>query len=182
MEDRGRQDGIGAAVADGRHEVGRSGSAARRDDRDLDALRDGAQEVGVEPSPVPSRSMDVTSSSPAPRSTARSAQATTSSPVASRPPLTTTSQAAVGSRRCGAARIDGDDDRLAPEPRRASGDQVGIGDGGRVERDLVGPGPQDVAHLVDGPHAAADGQRDERPSRGPLDDVEQRAAALRARR
>ena len=45
------------------------------------------------PERVPSRSIEVTSSSPAPRSTARSAQATASRPVASRPPLTTTSQA-----------------------------------------------------------------------------------------
>ena len=81
-------------------------------------------------------------------------------------------------RRGGGARIDRDDDRLAPEPAGAPRDERRVGDGRGVERDLVGAGPQDVAHLVDGPHAAADGQRDERPARRPLDDVEQRAAPL----
>ena len=81
-------------------------------------------------------------------------------------------------RRRRTARIDGDDDRLAAEPCRAAADQRRVGDGRRVERDLVGAGAQHVAHLVDGPDAAADGQRDERPPRRPLDDVEERAAAL----
>ena len=35
---------------------------------------------------------------------------------------------------------------------------------------------------VDGPHATTDRQRDERSARGPLDDVEERPAPLRARR
>ena len=66
------------------------------------------------PEPVPSRSIEVTSSSPAPRSTTRSAQAIASRPVASRPPCTTTSQAAsVG--RSPSPRVDGDDDRLPAE-------------------------------------------------------------------
>ena len=55
---------------------------------------------------------------------------------------------------------------------------AGIGDGRGVERDLVGPGAQDVAHLLDAADAAADGQRDERAAGRPLDDVEERAAAL----
>ena len=131
------------------------------------------------PDRVPSRSIEVTSSSPAPSSTARSAQSTASSPVASRPPLTTTSQPALGRlvRRASIATT------TAWRPNRAAHarDQLRVGDGGRVQRDLVGAGPKHVAHLVDAPDAAADRQRDERPARGPLDDVEERAAALRAR-
>ena len=176
MEDRGGEDRVGAAVADRGHEVGRAGGAARRDDRDTRPATVIARSSAVSnPAPVPSRSIEVTSSSPAPRSTARSAQATASSPVASRPPLTTTSQRVLGTV---APRVDGDDDGLAAEPARAARDQHRVGDGRGVERDLVGAGPQDVAHLVDGPHAAADGQRDERPARRPLDDVEERAAPL----
>ena len=59
------------------------------------------------PDLVPSRSIDVTSSSPAPSSTARTAQSTASRPAASRPPLTTTSKpdgnAGLGDRRASIA-------------------------------------------------------------------------------
>ena len=44
--------------------------------------------------------------------------------------------------------------------------------------DLVGAGAENRPHLVDAPHAATDRQRDERPASGPLDDLEQRGAAL----
>ena len=53
-----------------------------------------------------------------------------------------------------------------------------IGDGRRVERDLVGPRPEHVAHLVHGTDPTAHRERDERASRGPLDDVEEGSAAL----
>ena len=66
-----------------------------------------------------------------------------------------------------------------PNRSAQSPDQSRVGDGRRVQRDLVGPGPQHIAHLVDAPDAAADGQRDERPPGGPFDDVEERAAPLR---
>ena len=134
------------------------------------------------PEPVPSRSIEVTSSSPAPSSTARCAHATASRPVGSRPPLTTTSQVRRPGPGATAPGVDGDDDRLAPEPGGAAADQRRVGDRRRVERDLVGAGAQDVAHLDDAPDAAADGQRDERAARRPLDDVEERAAPLGRRR
>src|SRR4051794_7884608 len=76
------------------------------------------------------------------------------------------------------ARIDGDDDRLAPEASRAAVDQRGIRDGRRVERDLVGAGTQDVAHLLDASDAASDRQRDECAPGRAFDDVEKRAAAF----
>src|SRR5450759_5066927 len=57
-----------------------------------------ARSRGVsKPAPVPSRSIEVTRSSPAPATTARTAQASASRPVASRPPLTTTSTPPLGS-------------------------------------------------------------------------------------
>ena len=57
--------------------------------------------------------------------------------------------------------VDGDDDALRPEAQRGFGHDVGVGDGGGVEADLVGPGQQQGAHVVVRPHAAADGQRHE---------------------
>ena len=129
------------------------------------------------PEPVPSRSIEVTSSSPAPRSTTRSAQAMASRPVGFAAALDDDLPRGSGgpARR---ARIDGDHDRLPSEAAGAAADQRRVGDGRGVERDLVGAGSEDVAHLVDAPDAAAHGQRDERPTRGPLDDVEERATAL----
>ena len=53
-----------------------------------------------------------------------------------------------------------------------------IGDRRGIERDLVRAGSQHVAHLVDASDAAADGERDERASGRPLDDVEERAASF----
>ena len=129
------------------------------------------------PAPVPSRSIEVTSSSPAPRSTTRSAQATASR--SGRLAAALDDDLPGGRPSAGAAPgIDGDDDGLPPEPGRAAADQRRVGDGRGVERDLVGAGAQHVAHLVDAPDAATDGQRDERPPGRPLDDVEERAATL----
>ena len=120
----------------------------------------------------------MTRSSPAPSSTARWAQV--DDVEAGR--LAAALDDDLPGARAGLPGVDGDDDGLAPEPRGAAGDQVRIGDGRRVEGDLVGPGAQHVAHLVHGADATAHGQRDERPSRGSLDDVEQRAATLGGRR
>ena len=102
-----------------------------------------------------------------------------SSPAGSRPPLTTTSKPDgwVASTAV-APGVDGDHHGLAAEPRRARRHQRRIGDRARVQADLVRAGPQHVAHLVDAPDAAADRERDERPPRGALDDVEERGPAL----
>ena len=132
------------------------------------------------PEPVPSRSIEVTSSSPAPRSTARSAQAdgveTGRLAAALDHDLPGRRPVRIGWHD--GARVDRDHDRLPAEPAGAAADERRVGDGRGVERDLVGARAEDVAHLDDGPHAAADGQRDERPPGRPLDDVEERAAPL----
>ena len=97
---------------------------------------------------------------------------------ASRPPLTTTSQAGLG--RSAPAGVDGDDDRLAPEPARRSGStSVGSATAAVLSETLSAPARSTSRISSTRAHAAADGQRDERPPRGPLDDVEERAAALR---
>ena len=69
-------------------------------------------------------------------------------------------------------------------PKRAAQrlDQRRVGDGRGVERDLVGAGPQHVAHLLDRADPATDRERDERPARGPFHDVQERAASFRSRR
>jgi len=68
MEDRGDGDRVGAAFHDRLQDIG--GAAGRSVSK---------------PDPVPSRSIEVTSSSPAPSSTARLAHSSASSPERSRP-------------------------------------------------------------------------------------------------
>ena len=129
------------------------------------------------PEPVPSLSIEVTSNSPAPRSTRALAQATASE-ARRRAAAVDRYLPAAGSACPG---IDGDDHGLPPEPTGAPADQRRVRDGRGVERDLVGTGTQDVAHLRDRPHPAADRQRDECPAGRPLDDVEESGPALRGR-
>src|SRR3546814_4470105 len=58
-------------------------------------------------------------------------------------------------------RVDGDDDALRTEARRGFADELGGEHRGGVDRDLVRPGVKQVADVLHGAHAAADGQRDE---------------------
>ena len=60
--------------------------------------------------------------------------------------------------------------------------RVGSATAAVLSETLSAPGPQHVAHVRDRADAAADGERDERAPRRPLDDVEERAASFRARR
>ena len=57
--------------------------------------------------------------------------------------------------------IDVDDDALAAEFVGGARHHIGVGHGGGVEADLVGPRKQQVPHILDRAHAAADGQRHE---------------------
>jgi hypothetical protein len=74
--------------------------------------------------------------------------------------------------------VDGHDHALGAEDLGAGRDQGRVGDGGGVERHLVGAGPQQLAHVVHRADAAADGERDEQLVGGALDDVDHRAAAV----
>ena len=65
-----------------------------------------------------------------------------------------------------------------PNFSAASRDEVAVGDGRGVDRDLVGAGEQQRAHVVERAHAAADGQRHEAVFGGAPHDVEQDAAVL----
>ena len=75
-------------------------------------------------------------------------------------------------------RVDGDDDALRAELLRRLPHQIAIGDDGRVDRDLVRAGFQQLAHVLDAAHAAADRQRHEAALRGALHHVENGAAVL----
>ncbi len=69
----------------------------------------------------------------------------------------------------------------APYSSRAGSHDVGIVHGGGVERDLVGPGPQEPARVLDGAYSPAHGERDEDGLRDLLDDVQHRVAIVARR-
>ena len=86
VEDRRRQHGIGAALEDALDEVVERADAAAGDHRHADGVDDRARQLEVEALPVPSRSIDVSRISPAPRLVASAAHAMASMPVGVRPP------------------------------------------------------------------------------------------------
>src|SRR5690606_3229137 len=57
--------------------------------------------------------------------------------------------------------VDGDDDALVAELVGGLGDEIRVVDRRRVDRDLVGPGEQQLADVGDLAHAAADRHRHE---------------------
>ena len=69
------------------------------------------------------------------------------------------------------ARVDRDHDRLRAEALGGARDELGIVDGGGVDRHLVGAGEEQPPHVVDRAHAAADGERHEHLVGGARDDV-----------
>ena len=100
-------------------------------------------------------------------------------PVGVRPPWVKTSNP----RSAAPTHVDGHDHALGPELVGDLGDELGPVDRGRVLiADLVGPGPQQPPGVVDGAHAAADGEGDEHLLGGPGHDVDHRLAAVRATR
>ncbi len=133
VEDRSREHCVRPALDDRSGHVLRRPRASRRDDRHIDPRLTARSRARSNPERVPSRSMEVSRISPAPSSTTRSAQATASRPVGSRPPRTTTSQRRVADRRgarLGAGprpaatdrpRVDRGDDALAAEACGHSG-------------------------------------------------------------
>ncbi len=85
----------------------------------------------------------------------------------------------MGSGRGGvAAGVDGDDNGLGAEGGADLGDELGAGDGGGVDGDLVGAGVEDGGGVFGGADAAADGEGDEEFLGGAADRFEQRAAAF----
>ena len=67
---------------------------------------------------------------------------------------------------------------MPAEPFRALPNQVGFANRGGVDRDLVGPGAQELAHIFDRTHPAADRQRNEDLRSGSLDDVDHGVARI----
>ena len=133
-------------------EVGGAGGAARRDDRHPDARRDRARGARCRSRTSSRRGRSRSRAARPRRARPRArAHATASRPAGSRPPLTTTSKpdgtsgVPSGTRRASIATT------TACEPNRAAqrGHEPGIGDGPRVEADLVGARAEHVAHVVD---------------------------------
>ena len=77
--------------------------------------------------------------------------------------------------------VDGDDDALRAEFLRCRAHQAAILHRRRIDRDLVGAGFEQRAHVVDAAHAAADGERHEAALGRAGDHVEDGAALLVAR-
>jgi len=80
-----------------------------------------------------------------------------------------------------AAGIDGYDDGLGSEAGAYLADEIGIGESGGVDTDLVGSGFEDGCCVFASPDAAAYGERDEEGQRGPANGIEERGAALMRR-
>ena len=177
MEDRRGEDGVRPTLADRPDEVGRTGRAARGDHRHPDPARDRSEELGVEARAGPVAVDRGDQQLAGPQLDGPLGPGDGIEPGRSRPPWTTRpSPGRPADRRSRAASIA---TTTAWRPKRAAHvDQGRVGDCRAVERDLVGAGAQDVAHLADAPHAAADGQRDERPPGGPLDELEEGSPAL----
>jgi hypothetical protein len=74
--------------------------------------------------------------------------------------------------------VDGDHDALIAELFRRFLHEAAARHGRGVDRDLVGAGRQQRADIVDGAHAAADGQRHETSLGGALHHVEHDVAIL----
>jgi hypothetical protein len=72
------------------------------------------------------------------------------------------------------ARVDGDDDTLAAEALRALGDEIRIAHCRAVDADLICPGKQRRAHILNGADAAAHAEGDENGIGDAADHVEHR--------
>ena len=102
-------------------------------------------------------------------------------PVALRPPWVKISQRVALARPRHLLGVDGDDDALVAEFFRRLAHEIRVLHRGGVDRDLVGAGKQQLADVLDGPDAAADGERHEAGLRRAPHHVEQDAARLVAR-
>ena len=102
-------------------------------------------------------------------------------PVGRRPPWVKISHRGGSPRRRDPFGVDGDHDALAAELLRRLAHEPAVGDGGRIDRGLVGAGEQQVADVVGGADAAADRQRHETDFRRAPHDVEQDPAVFVAR-
>ena len=167
-------------VAHGRHEVGRARGAARRDDGHGHPVGDRPQQRGVVaglgPVAVDRGDEQLAGAEvddplgPGDGVEARGLAAALDDDLPGR----RLARAGAARRRASMATTTAWDPKRRAQRRTRSG----VATAAVLSDTLSAPGPQDVAHLGDGPDAAADGERDEGAARRPLDDVEERAAAL----
>ena len=129
---------------------------------------------------VPSRSIDVSRISPAPRVGGLAGPLDGIAPGGARAAAGVDGEAVRPGRGRAALGVDGDDDRLAAVADREARDQVGILQRRAVQADLVGAGVDDRRGVVLGADAAADRERDEQVARHLADRVAPARAASRA--
>ena len=108
---------------------------------------------------VPSASIELTSSSPAPSSIAVRAQSSASRSVSVRPPCVVTTKPDGGA--VGALHVERQHEHLGAEPVGDLGDERRPGDRGAVHADLVGAVAEEARDVLGGADAAADRERDE---------------------
>ena len=78
--------------------------------------------------------------------------------------------------------VDGDNDALRAEFLGRLAHEIRVGDGGGVDRHLVGTGQQQLAHIFHRAHTAADSQRHEAALRRAAHHVDERTALFVAGR
>ena len=146
----------------------RSGAAAR-DDVDLHAGRNGAEELDVEPG---ARAVAVHRGE---EDLAGAEALGFDAPVGG---VHARRLFSAPDHRLAVFRIARENDRLDAELARAVGDELRIAERRRVDRDAVGAGAKHRAEVFDRAHAAADGQRDEERFGGAADGLERRLPAV----
>ena len=174
MEDAGREHGVGDFEPVG--EVVQRAGAAGGDDGDGDALADGAEQPEVvarlRAVAVHARHEEL----------ARAAVGGLGGPLhrvyADRLAPAVREDLPAGRRAAGLLGVHGDDHALRAEPVGGGGEELGLAEGGGVDRHLVGPGVEHPSDIGYGADAAADGERDEDGVGGAAHDLGHRGAAL----
>ena len=138
MEDGRRERGVRVAAREDVGEMLEAAGAAEAMTGMFTASATAAVSSQSKPARVPSRSIDVSRISPAPRASASRAHSTASR-AASAVPLRTNTAKRPLELPAGrpSLRIDRDDDRLAAVPAGERGDQLRVAQRGGVEADLV---------------------------------------------
>ena len=133
------------------------------------------------PTPVPSRSIEVKRISPAPRSSASFAHATALFARGHAAPGNKCLETGFGSCfgiRAVALGVNRDNHRLRSEPLRDAGNQRRVGDGGGVDADLVRARVEDGRGVVERPHSTSNGKGNEKFPRCAANGFKQRVALL----
>src|SRR5215207_11635066 len=166
VEDAGRQDSVGARLGGG-GEVADLAGAAAGDDGDVDRRRHGGDQVEVVAGLLAVGVHAGDQELPGATAGALLGPGEGVQPGGGAAAVDHHLPAAAVAAAPG---VDGQHHALDSVGARPGRQQLGVADGGRVDRHLVGAGPQQPLDVLDGPDPAADGERDEhllgRPGHG----------------